>query len=52
MSSFEDAMGGVFSPSNEVSEANFFAFNKLPLLPKDQVIFIDRALSIRNSRRN
>lgn len=47
-----ESMGGVFKPSSEVSEARFFAFNKIPLLPKDQVIFIDRALTIRNSRRN
>ena len=42
-------MGGEFSPSKEVSEANFFAFDKLPLLPKNQVIFIDQALKLRLS---
>ena len=42
-------MGGEFSPSKEVSEANFFAFDKLPLLPKNQIIFIDKALKLRLS---
>ena len=37
-------IGGVFTPSNEVKEIGFFTFENLPLLPKDQLIFIDKAL--------
>ena len=36
-------IGGEFKPSKEVSEAKFFPFDKLPLLPKDQLLFIDQA---------
>lgn len=37
-------IGGVFTPSNEVKEIGFFPFEKLPLLPNDQLIFIEKAL--------
>ncbi|KKQ98273.1 MAG: NUDIX hydrolase [Candidatus Woesebacteria bacterium GW2011_GWC1_43_10b] len=37
-------IGGEFTPSKEVSKAAFFAFDSLPLLPKDQLIFIEKAL--------
>lgn len=37
-------VGGEFKPSKEVSEAGFFAFDKLPLIRKDQLVFIDQAL--------
>lgn len=40
-------IGGEFKPSEEVYEAKFFSFDKLPLLPKDQLIFIDKALKLR-----
>lgn len=40
-------IGGEFKPSKEVSEVGFFAFDKLPLLRKDQVVFIDQALKKR-----
>lgn len=37
-------IGGVFTPSNEVKRIGFFPFKKLPNIPKDQLIFIDKAL--------
>ena len=37
-------IGGEFQPSKEVTEANFFSFNNLPVLPKDQLVFIADAL--------
>ena len=37
-------IGGDFKPSNEVKEAKLFSFDKLPRMPKDQLIFIDKAL--------
>jgi ADP-ribose pyrophosphatase YjhB (NUDIX family) len=37
-------IGGSFTPSNEVKEMGFFPFEKLPDIPKDQLIFIDKAL--------
>jgi len=42
-------MGGEFTPSKEVSEAAFFAFDTLPLLPKDQLLFIEKALETRKN---
>jgi len=39
-------IGGEFAPSKEVSDASFFTFDKLPLLPKDQLIFIEKALGL------
>lgn len=40
-------IGGDFIPSEEVSDANFFSFDNLPLLRKDQVVFVDKALRLR-----
>lgn len=40
-------IGGVFTPSHEVSEYGFFAQDQLPLLRKNQVFLIDRALQQR-----
>jgi ADP-ribose pyrophosphatase YjhB (NUDIX family) len=37
-------MGGTFTPSNEVSDAQFFSFNNLPLLPKSQLLLINNVL--------
>lgn len=37
-------IGGVFTPSDEVKEIDFFAFEELPIVPKDQLIFINKAL--------
>ncbi len=36
--------GGVFKPSKEVKAAKLFSFDKLPILPPDQLRFIDEAL--------
>ena len=36
-------VGGEFEPSKEVSEAQFFAFEALPQVTKDQLVFIDQA---------
>ncbi len=40
-------IGGNFKPSKEVSDARFFAYDKLPIVRRDQLIFIDRALKKR-----
>ncbi len=37
-------IGGKFKPSKEVSDAKFFAFDELPIIRKDQLIFIEKAL--------
>lgn len=37
-------VGGEFTPSKEVIDAKFFAFDDLPELPEDQLYFIDKAL--------
>lgn len=37
-------IGGKFRPSKEVSDAKFFAFEELPIIRKDQLIFIEMAL--------
>lgn len=39
-------MGGQFKASSEVSEAGFFAFENLPLLPKSQLQMISEALEV------
>jgi len=44
-------IGGDFTPTHEVSEYGFFAQDALPLLRKNQVFLIDRALRERNSPR-
>jgi ADP-ribose pyrophosphatase YjhB (NUDIX family) len=38
-------IGGVYTPSKEITEANLFRFDRLPILPEDQLMFIERALS-------
>jgi len=40
-------IGGEFQKSDEVSEAAFFAFDNLPLLPKKQVLLIHEALKLK-----
>lgn len=40
-------IGGDFKPSKEVSEAQFFAFEELPLLPNDQLLLIKRGIEHR-----
>ena len=37
-------IGGVFKPSKEVSEAKLFSFENIPQIPKDQLIFIEKAI--------
>lgn len=39
-------IGGNYKPSTEITEANFFKFKNLPILPTDQLVFIDKALKI------
>jgi 8-oxo-dGTP pyrophosphatase MutT (NUDIX family) len=38
-------IGGVFTPSHEVKEAKLFKFKDLPVLPSNQLMFIDKALT-------
>ena len=38
-------MGGELKNSDETETAGFFDFNTLPVLPKDQLIFIERAIN-------
>ncbi len=38
-------IGGQFAPSKEVSQAQFFPFDQLPILPKNQLLLIRRALN-------
>lgn len=37
-------VGGIFTPSHEVKEAKLFKFDDLPVLPSNQLMFVDRAL--------
>jgi 8-oxo-dGTP diphosphatase len=39
-------IGGEFKPTNEVSEAKFFKFEELPMIRRDQLIFIEKALNL------
>ena len=43
-------IGGEFKPSAEVSQAQFFPFEELPLIPKSQLFAIKKALELRSSR--
>jgi 8-oxo-dGTP diphosphatase len=43
-------IGGEFKPSHEVSDAKFFSFNDLPLITKDQLLFIELALKKRTKK--
>jgi len=38
---------GAFKPSKEVSDAGFFSSENLPLLPRDQLIFVTKAYETR-----
>jgi ADP-ribose pyrophosphatase YjhB (NUDIX family) len=42
-------IGGVFVPSQEVTEYGFFAQDKMPLLRSNQVILVDEALKRKSS---
>ena len=44
-------IGGEFRESEEVTEYGFFSFDKLPIILKDQVIYIDHALKQRGKQR-
>ncbi len=44
-------IGGEFKPSKEVSDAKFFSFENLPIIRKDQLIFIETALKKRNHKK-
>lgn len=41
-------IGGEFTPSEEIVEAKFFSFDELPIVPEDQLLFIDKALKLKN----
>jgi len=38
-------IGGSFSPSSEVTEYGLFSFSSLPLIPKNQLFLIEKALN-------
>ena len=42
-------IGGSFTPSKEVAEADFFKFENLPLLPNDQLYFIEKAINLKKN---
>ena len=37
-------IGGIFTPSKEVSNARLYKFEDLPIIPKDQYYFVSKAL--------
>jgi 8-oxo-dGTP diphosphatase len=43
-------IGGEFKTSEEVTEYGFYSFDNLPILLKDQVIFIDHAMKQRKAQ--
>lgn len=45
-------VGGVFTPSHEVSKYKLFAFDKLPKISTDQLIFIEKARNIMIARKS
>ncbi len=42
-------IGGQFRSSSEVSQAQFFSFENLPILPRNQLLTIQQALQIKNA---
>lgn len=40
-------IGGVYTPSAEVSEAKLFKFESLPIIPTNHLMFIDKALNLK-----
>ena len=44
-------IGGKFKASKEVSEADFFSFEKLPIIRRDQLVFIEKALRKRTKKK-
>jgi len=43
-------IGGNYKPSVEILDADFFRFERLPVLPQDQLFFIDKALKSRKRK--
>ncbi len=39
-------IGGEFKQSKEITEAKLFSFDDLPILPPDQLLFIEKALKV------
>lgn len=44
-------IGGEFRPSAEVTEAKFFSFDKLPMMRKNDLLLIEKILSLRKRQR-
>ncbi len=44
-------IGGTYKKSTEITDADFFRFERLPILPQDQVVFIDKALKLKNNKK-
>ncbi len=44
-------IGGEFTPSAEVTEANFFAFDALPLLRTTDLLLLEKVLAVRKEQR-
>lgn len=42
--------GGILKKSKEIVAAKLFRFEELPILPEDQIIFIERALRIKKQK--
>lgn len=42
-------IGGVYTLSAEVSEAKLFKFDRLPIIPSNHLMFIDKALNLKKS---
>ncbi len=40
-------IGGKFKPTKEVSDAKFFAYDNIPIIRRDQLVFIEMALKKR-----
>ena len=43
-------IGGNYKPSVEILDADFFRFERLPVLPQDQLVFVDKALKSRKRK--
>lgn len=44
-------IGGTYKKSTEITDADFFRFERLPILPQDQVVFIDKALKLKKNKK-
>lgn len=45
-------IGGEFNPSSEVTDYGFFTFENLPMILKDQVVFIHHAIEVRKKKKS